>query len=103
MVGSFVPLSTVKPITDIHRTKCQEKENQIVFTKYVTTFHTKQSKHQLAFLLKVNLCNEQFVMMLSIIYFSSLSLAHRSFVRLVPSLQNNLMSQFSSILYRMLV
>lgn len=49
MVGSFFFLSAVKPITDIHRTKCQEKENQIVFTKYVTTFHTKQSKHHLVY------------------------------------------------------
>ena len=49
MEGLFFSLTTIKPITDIHRTEYQEKENQIVFTKYVTTFHTKQSKHQLVY------------------------------------------------------
>ena len=46
MEGLFFSLTTIKPITDIHRTEYQAKENQNVFTKYVTTFHTKQSKRQ---------------------------------------------------------
>lgn len=45
MEGLFFSLTTIKPITDIHRTEYQAKENQNVFTKYVTTFHTKQSYH----------------------------------------------------------